>query len=450
MQRRPPDAVVVASGTFVNRHVLTAPAQNTLQRVTRVSAGLVWSGHWQTQPMPVSPAVLLRRRVSVAAVVVLVLLLAWLVVRLVSGGGQPPLRQAGLSKGPNAASGSIGPRRPPLSLHSTGSVYQHTGVNAFVAATRNVPYRLYVPESAGTGVDVIDPVTMRVVAHYKTGLDPQHVVPSYDLHTLYATNDLANSLTPFDPRTGRPSGPNIAVNDPYNMYFTPDGRQAIVVAEADQQLEFYDAHTFAVNKVLAVDCAGVDHADFSADGSFMIASCEFGRRLVQVDMRTETVRAYLDLAPKASPQDVRISADGRVFYVADMKLGGVHVIDSDTFREIGFLPTGRDAHGLYPSRDGRRLFVSNRGSGSISVIDFASRRVVATWRLPRGASPDMGGVSPDGSVLWLSGRYSAAVYKISTANGQLLGKITVPRKPHGLCVWPQPGRFSLGHTGNMR
>jgi len=136
--------------------------------------------------------------------------------------------------------------------------------------------------------------------------------------------------------------------------------------------------------------------------------------------------------------------------VADKALGGVHIIDATRFAETGFLRTGPDAHGIYPSRDNRVMYVSNRGNGTITVIDPEARRVVTTWRLPMGGSPDMGGVSPDGSVLWLSGRYDATVYEISTRDGHLLGQVRVPRKPHGMSVWPQPGRYSLGHTGNMR
>lgn len=62
----------------------------------------------------------------------------------------------------------------------------------------------------------------------------------------------------------------------------------------------------------------------------------------------------------------------------------------------------------------------------------------------------MGGVSADGRTLWLSGRYSGVVYALSTANGRLLAKIRVGSSPHGLCVWPQPSRYSLGHTGILR
>jgi DNA-binding beta-propeller fold protein YncE len=62
----------------------------------------------------------------------------------------------------------------------------------------------------------------------------------------------------------------------------------------------------------------------------------------------------------------------------------------------------------------------------------------------------MGDVTADGSQLWLSGRYNSEVYVIDTRTGRLLHRIHTDAGPHGLCVWPQPGRFSLGHTGNMR
>lgn len=329
------------------------------------------------------------------------------------------------------------------------SVYAHAGVGDLAEATRHVPYLLYVPESAGRAVDVVDPVRGVVVGRYVTGLDPQHVVPSYDLKTLWSTNDLANTVTPFDPRTGRPRGPSIAVDDPYNMYFLPGGREAMVVQEQLQQLGFYDAQTMVPTSVVHVDCPGLDHADFSADLRFLVASCEFGHRLLRFDLRSKTVTGYLDL-PRSAPQDVRLGPDGRDFYVADKRRGGVFVVDAATFTERGFLKTGPDAHGIYPSRDGRRLFVSNRGNGTISVLDPAQQRVVATWRIPGGGSPDMGGVSPDGRSLWLAGRYDARIYQISTLDGHLISTVAVPDKPHGMCVWPQPGRFSLGHTGNMR
>jgi DNA-binding beta-propeller fold protein YncE len=139
-----------------------------------------------------------------------------------------------------------------------------------------------------------------------------------------------------------------------------------------------------------------------------------------------------------------------VFYVADLFRGGLWLYSAADFHRIGFLRTGAGAHGMYPSRDARVLYVSNRGAGTISVVSFTTRRVVGTWTLPGGGSPDMGGVSADGRVLWLSGRYDAVVYAIDTRTGRLIRKIAVGFAPHGLCVFPQPGRYSLGHTGIMR
>jgi DNA-binding beta-propeller fold protein YncE len=265
---------------------------------------------------------------------------------------------------------------------------------------------------------------------------------------LYAANTLADTLTPIDPYTGKPAGLSIPVTDPYNLYFTPDGSYAIVVAEAQKRLDFVDPHTFAPVEKVPVDCAGVDHVDFSADGSFLIATCEFAGRLVRVDLATRKVTGYLDLEG-SSPQDIKLDPTGRTFYVADKNLGGVFLIDAATFTKTGFITTGIDTHGLYPSRDATQLYVSNRGSGSVTVIDFATSQIVGKWEIP-GGSPDMGGVSPDGKVLWLSGRYDKAVYALSTTDGHLIARIPVGDKPHGLCVWPQPGRYSLGHTGVMR
>jgi YVTN family beta-propeller protein len=276
-------------------------------------------------------------------------------------------------------------------------------------------------------------------------------VPAWNLGTLYATNDIGNSLTPISPETGQRAGPNIAVADPYNLYFTPDGQHAIVVEEGLGTLAFRDPNTFALQRALPVDCPGVDHMDFSADGSFALASCEFSAQMVRIDLRSETVTGYLHVG--GSPQDVKLSPDGRTFYVANRFLpargvSGVQLIDARSLKLVGFIPTRLDAHGLYISRSTRELYVTNRAGGAITVIRFSTRQVVATWPVP--GTPDMGGVSPDGRTLWLAGRYSGAVYAISTRTGHVIATIPAGISPHGLSVWPQPGRYSTGHTGIMR
>jgi YVTN family beta-propeller protein len=329
------------------------------------------------------------------------------------------------------------------------NIYSADHAGNLSPVVRDFPARIYVPNSGSNTVDVIDPETYKIIGHFRVGKQPQHVTPSYDLKTLWVLNDESSSLTRIDPVTGQ-KGKTIPVDDPYNMYYTPDGKFAIVVAERRLRLNFLDAQTMKLAHSLPVPCRGVDHLDFSANGRYLIASCEFAGEVLKVDVEAQKVLGTLALEQGGMPQDVKLSPDGKVFYVADMKADGVYLIDGEKLAKIGFLPTGKGTHGLYASRDSKVLYVSNRGEGSISIVDFATRKVVNKWRLPGGGSPDMGGVSTDGKVLWLSGRYNSQVYAIDTADGRLLARIKVGKGPHGLCVYPQPGRYSLGHTGIFR
>jgi YVTN family beta-propeller protein len=310
--------------------------------------------------------------------------------------------------------------------------------------------RVYVPNNLSATVSVIDPATYKVIQTVPVAKSPQHVVPSWDLRTLWVNSDEGNTLTPINPINGQFGRP-VPVNDPYNLYFTPDGKHAVVMSEAAHQIVFRDAHTMAITKIVPVNCAGLNHADFSPDGRYFIASCEFSGDLLKVDTAKQQVIGQQHLrAPHAMPQDVKISPDGRTWYIADMQTSGVWILDGDRFTAPTFLPTGNGAHGLYISRDSKRLYITNRGEGTISLLDFATKTLVAKWGIPGGGSPDMGGVSADGKVLWLTGRYDGVVYAIDTAHGHLIAKIPVGAGPHGLCIWPQPGRYSLGHTGILR
>jgi YVTN family beta-propeller protein len=353
------------------------------------------------------------------------------------------------------------PGMPPVV--DPANLYSETTSDKLSPAVAKALPRVYVPNLQSNDVSVIDPATLKVIDRFPVGVNPQHVVPSWDLTTLWVTNNAEHrtdgTLTPIDPVTGKP-GPPVAVDDPYNMYFTPDGRSAIVVAEALKRLDFRDPKTMALqSSVAAPGCAGINHGDYSIDGRYLIMTCEYQGRLVKIDWINRKVLGYLKLSGGGIPQDIRISPDGKVFYVAELKRGGVYLIDGDAFKEIGFVKTGVGTHGLYPSRDGTKLYVANRGSsriggkpkgpGSVAVIDFATRQVVTTWPIPNGGSPDMGNVSADGKRLWLSGRYDNVVYVIDTTTGEVV-TIPVGKEPHGLTVWPQPGRYSLGHTGNMR
>ena len=430
---------------------------------------------------------------TIAAVTVLAgsVTLAWWATAQTS----PAASAAPPPKAATQAAVNTVPGMPPVP--DATNLYSETGANRLSANVAGALERVYVPNRSANTVSVIDPATLKVVKTFPVGMHPQHVVPSWDLKTLWVANNAEGrtdgSLTPVDPLTGKP-GTQIMVDDPYNMYWSPDGQYAIIVAEAYKRLDFRDPRTMEMKYSISTpECDGINHADFSIDGRIAFFTCEFTGAITKIDLVNRKVLATLKLSqyfnrpdalaliakpgkkPKkvpdpsqlgaqicttpGMPQDVRASPDGKTYYVADMMADGVHVVDGESFKQTGFIATGVGAHGLYPSRDGKSLYVANRGSnlihgkpggpGSVSVIDFATATVLKTWPIPGGGSPDMGNVSADGKYLWLSGRYDNVVYRFDTTTGAV-DKVKVGREPHGLTVWPQPGRYSLGHTGNLR
>jgi YVTN family beta-propeller protein len=366
------------------------------------------------------------------------------------------------------------------------NLYSETTAGKLSPKVQNHLPRIYVPNLRSHDVSVIDPVTMKVVDRFNVGHAPQHIVPSWDMKTLWVANNAerrsTGSLTAIDPVTGKP-GQTIDVDDPYNLYFTPDGKSAIVVAEAKARLDFRDPQTMALQySIEAPGCAGINHGEFTLDGKLAFFTCEFKGTVAKINLETRKVEGYLKLSmpqtrfkvtkepfdpsqseictsQKGMPQDIRISPEGKRLYIADMDADGVHVLDVTSFTQVGFIPVGPGTHGLYPSRDGKSLYISFRGThkihgapkgpGGVGVLSFESEKITAYWTIPGGGSPDMGNVSADGQFLWLSGRYDDVVYRINTNSGNV-DKVKVGQEPHGLTVWPQPGRYSLGHTGNMR
>ncbi len=389
-----------------------------------------------------------------------------------STGGSSGTASGGSSSGPSSAGGSAttppvaAPFRHPLPGMPPvvgNDVYSQTRAGMLAPAVRHDPALLYVPDSAGSRVTVISQRTRKIVRVIPTGYLSQHVVPSYDLKTLYTNSSVANELVAIDPGTGRKTH-SVPMPRPYNLYFTPDGKTAVVMIEEYDTIRFADPHTWrTIEDLKYPGCLGPNHADFSGNGRFFVVTCEFSGELLKIGTLDHRVEGAITFDPqstapnadpvtmgKSIPQDVRLSPDGTTFYVADMGTNELRMISARTFKQVGVIGMPRMPHGIYPSRDGTRLYVSDRGAGKVSVLDPKTNKIVDTWVIPGGGSPDMGGVSANGRMLWLSGRNNGVVYGFNTRKGKLVATIPVGGSPHGIAVWPQPGRYSLGHTGNMR
>jgi YVTN family beta-propeller protein len=328
------------------------------------------------------------------------------------------------------------------------NVYANTMSGVVPCPLCKLPPRVYVPDSGAGRVDVIDPLTFKVIDHFAVGSIPHHIAPAWDMSALYVDNEGSSSLTVINIHTGKPSG-TIHVPYPYNLYFTPDGTKAIDVVEREQRIVFLDPrHGWKQLASVSIPWPGADHLDFSADGSYLMISTEYSGVVAKVDTIHMKLVGWVNVG--GLPIDVKLSPDGTLFYVSNQGLNGVSIIDPIAMKVIKFIPTGKGAHGFQVSRDTKFLYVSNRLEGSFSVISFATQKVVAKWVIPGGGSPDMLQLNPAGTQLWASGRYNATVYVMSTVTGKLLAEIPVGVQDHGLTYFPNVGLHSLGHNGVYR
>ena len=339
------------------------------------------------------------------------------------------------------------PSEPPI-----GGIYAGPASGELDPRVADLPHRVYVPNETSNDVAVIDPETFEVVGRFAAGAAPEHISPDWDFSKLYVSNMNGASLTVIDPETHEPIETK-EVPFPYNLFFTPDGSKAIVVADylgmdmvADNGLYFYDRETWELLKFVQVPWPGVNHLDFTPDGRYLMVTCESAGAVVKIDTVAMEIVGTVEVG--GSPLDIRLDPDGDVFYVANQGTHGVDIIDHEAMQAVGFIPAGNGAHAFAFSRDASRLFLTNRLGNTIDVIDLDRQTIVASW--PAGGSPDMATVSPDGSQLWVSNRFHGTVNVFDPETGEILATIPTGGNPHGLTYWPQPGSISLGHNGNMR
>ncbi|WP_372442946.1 YncE family protein [Actinomadura barringtoniae] len=363
------------------------------------------------------------------------------------GGAAPYVRTP--SPTPLAPAGDSPAVPSPSATHPPVDVYSAAGPGMLAPAARGLPARLYVPNIQGKAgiVDVIDQRTMRRLGRLKVGKAPQWIVPSWDFRTLWAADPSLQAAAPVSPHAVT-RGRGVALTDPGALYYTPDGTSALVMAPGLGRIDARDPRTMRMIGSIELPCHGAAHADFTADGKALVASCPSTGWLVRVDPAVRTVTGTLRLPAGSKPGDLRLSPDGRTFYVADTARGGVWLVDAYDLQRGGFIPTGAGAHGLVLTRDSRRLLAV--GEGSIAVIDLAARQVTARWPLSAPGPLAVGGLNADGTALWLSDTGSGWLYQLATRNGKVLHKVKVGGHPHAVCVYPQPGRHSLGGPGLYR
>lgn len=225
---------------------------------------------------------------------------------------------------------------------------------------------------------------------------------------LVVLNKNAAEAVLLDATTGQrvasmPTGPF-----PHEVTVSPDGRTAVV-------------------------------ADYGAQ--------EPGRTLTVLDLASRRVARTIDLGAYRRPHGiVWLPGDGRRVAVTSEQSQNLLVVDVDAGRVEGAIPTAQQGtHMVVLSRDGRRAYTANIGSGSVTLLDLAARRAVKTVTTGRG--PEAIDLSPDGRELWAADRTLNYVTVLDAATLDSLASMPTGAFPNRLRFTPD-GRWVLVSNAN--
>ncbi len=280
----------------------------------------------------------------------------------------------------------------------------------------------FVLNSADASVSEIDIDTRKEIRRVPVLREPHHMALTPDGSSLVVGDTAGNALFFFDPDTGALQR-QITVSDPYQIFFSPDGRYFTVAGLARNQVDIYDGHSFALlHRIPARSMPS--HMNYKPDSSVVYVSLQDTDSLMAI----ETASGRVLWTTKVGKTPAGVLWHGGKILVGDMGSDYVAVVDPADGHVERRVQTGRAAHNLFMSPDGRELYVTNRVAGTISVLDPATLGVERSYAVPGG--PDDISFAPDGTI-WAGLRFRQHVAVIDPRTGTYT---TIPtgRSPHGI------------------
>jgi YVTN family beta-propeller protein len=281
---------------------------------------------------------------------------------------------------------------------------------------------VFVVNSNDANISMIDLAGHEVVKTIPLLREPHHLVLSPDHKSLVVGDTRGNALFLLDPRTGELQR-RVAVSDPYQLQYSPNGKLLTTAGLARNQIDIYDAGSFALrHRVPARSMPS--HIGYSPDSAVVFVSLQGTDKLIAI--RTATGEVLWSKHVCRTPAGV-IFNRGRVL-VGCMGEADITVVDPVNGSIERTVPTGKGAHTMFPSPDGRLIYATNRLDSTISVIDAESLRVERTLDVKGG--PDDLEFAPDGKI-WAALRFAQSAAVIDPVNG-VVQRIAVGRSPHGI------------------
>jgi YVTN family beta-propeller protein len=302
------------------------------------------------------------------------------------------------------------------------------------------PLRIYVANSGGDNITVIDPTADRVVAEIKVSKNPHGIVASPDGKRFYVSSEGEDVLDVVDRSNSRVIRRVPIGKRPNNVAITPDGRRVYVCIRGESWVDIVD--TASLERVKSVPVGRAPHNVYGTpDGKWMLATSMGDNQLTAINIRTE--EPEFEIPVGGIPRPLAIEADSsrnptRIF----LQLSDVHgfnVIDYATRKTVSRVtlpeaPAGATpliphtfSHGIGATPDGKTLWVTSLLDNSVSVFSLPELKLLGT--IPVGKGPDWLTFTPDSRRCYVSDAGSDSVSVIDVASRKELSRIPVGKVP---------------------
>lgn len=308
------------------------------------------------------------------------------------------------------------------------------------AALLASPVRVYVANSDGSNITIIDPATNKVAGEIQVSKNPHGIVPSLDKKRFYISSEGDNVLDVVDRASGKVIRRVPLGTRPNNVAITPDGKRVYVCIRQESWVDVVD--TASLEKVKSIPVGNYPHNVYmTADGKYMIATSMGDKKLTAIDVRTEEPAFSIGTEGVPRPMAFENGPGGspKRLFVQLSNLHGFEVIDYTARKVVNKImlpeaPAGAQplipqtfSHGIAVAPDGKSLWVNSMLSNSVSVYSLPELKLIDTIAVGRG--PDWMTFLPDGSRCYVSNAGADSVSVIDARTRKELERIPVGKVP---------------------
>ena len=323
-----------------------------------------------------------------------------------------------------------------------------------VAAPIKSKIRVYITNSAGSTVDVVDAATNKVVQTIQGIELPHGVVFSPDGTRVYVSNESESVLDVVDGDSGRILERVPLSGHPNNLTITRDGKRVLVgIRESSGWVEVIDAATLKATKRIPVS-GPVHNVYVTPDGKHAVAGSIVKKTLTVVDLQTEQAIWDLNLGSGVRPMAFEANSDGSTkrIFVQLSGFNGFAIVDFATHKEAGRIKlpdqpggygiaegrTNTPSHGIGVAPDGKSLWVASTAANALFEYALPSLELIGHTTLPvvnspghapTGSVPEWITFTPDSKYLYLSNSGAQSVSAVDTATRQIVAIIPAGEVP---------------------